>query len=209
MIALQPTHSVGRLDTASRLVVRQKREMGEILTGFQLRNRYEIGDGVGAPFLFAGEVSEGVGAFFLRQFFGRRRPFTVDVRDDQGTLALRVRRPWRWWLSRAEIEDGSGQRIGAVQQRFAFFQRRYTIEDQHGRELAEFHGPFFCPWTFEIRQRTSILGKITKRWSGLLQEAFTQADNFALELSPQVDPSLRMICLGATFLIDFVHFERK
>ena len=51
-------------------------------------------------------------------------------------------------------------------------------------------------------------GIITKRWSGLLKEMFTDADNFGVDLARVPDPQLRALAFAATVLIDVVHFER-
>jgi hypothetical protein len=51
------------------------------------------------------------------------------------------------------------------------------------------------------------VGRITKQWSGLLREAFTDADTFGVQLGPGMDPRLRTLALAATFLIDFLYFE--
>lgn len=198
------------LEGTHRILVRQKREVGEILTGFETRNRYEIDLGVqGMPALLAVEGGSGVGRFLLRQFAGRARPFTIEITDRSGAVVLQVKRPWRWFFARAEILDGAGRPLGAIQQRFAFFRRLYTIERTGGGPIAELVGPFFKPWTFEVVIGGQKRGKVAKKWSGLLTEAFTNADHFGLELSPELDEGLRALCLGATFLIDFVHFERR
>jgi uncharacterized protein YxjI len=99
--------------------------------------------------------------------------------------------------------------VGAVQQRFAFFARRYDIQDAAGQVVAELHGPFFQPWTFQIRVGERAVGKITKQWSGFLKEAFSDADNFGVELGPELQGDARALSLAATFLIDFVHFENS
>lgn len=200
---------VERLQGLSLLRVRQRKEWTEILTGWETRNRYEIDDGSDRPMLYAGEVGGGLGSLLIRQFLGRARPFTVEVKDDLGNTVLTVKRPFRWFFSRAEVYDGAGRLLGAIQQKWAFLRRRYQIEGPTGLVGAEIFGPFFKPWTFEIRVRDQKVGTIAKRWSGLLKEAFTAADNFSLELGPAVDDRLRPLCLGATFLIDFVHFERR
>ena len=195
-----------QLATTDSLQVQQKKEWGEILTGWETRNRYEVTDASGQTLFFAGEVD---GSWFLRAFLKASRPFTMDVKNLQGMTVMTVKRPWTWFFSRAEIFDGNGARIGAIQQRWAFFQRRYTLVDARGNEVGELHGPFFKPWTFKIRVNGVECGAIKKQWSGLLKEAFSDADNFGVEFGPQVAPDLRTICLGATFLIDFVHFENK
>ena len=53
------------------------------------------------------------------------------------------------------------------------------------------------------------LGKITKKWSGLLKESVTDADNFGINFPKGIDLGKKAILLGAVFLIDFVHFENK
>ena len=50
-------------------------------------------------------------------------------------------------------------------------------------------------------------GTITKKWSGLLKESFSDADNFGITYAPEWDVKLKALFLGAVFLIDFVHFE--
>ena len=53
------------------------------------------------------------------------------------------------------------------------------------------------------------MGRITKKWSGLLREAFTDADTFGVEMGPAMDPRLRPLMVAATFLIDFLYFEDR
>ena len=198
--------SLSAIDQTPALKIRQKKEWGEILTGWETKNRYEVMDDEGQPLFFAGEVGTGI---ISRQFLGSRRPFTIEVRDGNGQVALVVKRPWRFLFARAEIFDGAGNPLGAIQQRFAVLTRRYTLEDATGAEVAELHGPFFRPWTFRILSGGQECGKIYKQWSGLLKEAFSDADHFGVEFGRDLDFSLRAICLGATFLIDYVHFERS
>ncbi len=84
----------------------------------------------------------------------------------------------------------------------------YRITNSMGMEICRLYGPLLHPWTFEIRENDQQVGKITKKWSGLAKEAFTDADNFAIEMPPGKDVETKSILLGAVFLIDFVHFER-
>jgi uncharacterized protein YxjI len=191
------------------LVITQQKEWGEILTGWDSKNRYAIADpNGGGAMLYAGEVSSGIGGFLARGFLKGSRPFTIEVRDAMSQVQLVIRRPFTFFFSRIEITDAMGQPIGHVRQRFAFFARRFTIEDMHGRELATLHGPFFRPWTFRVLVGDAEVGVIRKKWSGLGREMFTAADTFGLELGPTMPPELRPLCLAATFLVDFCYFEK-
>ncbi|NOK34734.1 scramblase [Corallococcus exercitus] len=191
------------------LRVRQVKEWGEILTGFEGRNRYEVVGNDGGPLFFAGEVGGGVGLFILRSFLKAKRPFTMELKSTSGETLLRLRRPWRFWLSRMEVEDGEGRYLGAIQQRFRFFTRAYDVLGPRDEELAHLSGPFFRPWTFNVEQQGREVGTIAKRWSGFGKEMFTDADNFGVRFDGLNDPHVRTLVVAATFLIDFVHFENR
>ena len=51
------------------------------------------------------------------------------------------------------------------------------------------------------------VGKITKQWTGLALEAFTDADNFGISFPMDLDVKIKATLLGAVFLIDFMFFE--
>lgn len=53
------------------------------------------------------------------------------------------------------------------------------------------------------------VGKISKEWSGLAKEAFTDADNFGIQFPEDLDVRMKAVCLGACFLIDFMFFEKS
>jgi hypothetical protein len=71
------------------------------------------------------------------------------------------------------------------------------------------YGPLLHPWTFEIRKGGMPQGKICKKWSGLLKEGFTDADNFGVTFPPGWCDAHKSLLLAAVFLIDFVHFEKR
>ena len=96
-----------------------------------------------------------------------------------------------------------------LQSSFSLLRRLYSVMDRHGQELFELFGPILHPWTFEIRKEGVVYGKITKKWSGLLKEGFTDADNFGVTFPAEWADKVKALFLGAVFLIDFVHFERK
>jgi uncharacterized protein YxjI len=192
------------------LRVRQVKEWGEILTGFEGRNRYEVVGHNGEPLFFAGEVGGGLGLWLLRHFFKAKRPFTLELKTPSGATALRLKRPWRLWFSRMEVQDGAGQVLGRIQQRFRFFTKAYDVLGPSGERLATLEGPFFRPWTFVLEQDGREQGRVQKRWSGLGKELFTDADNFGVSFEAGArDGQLRALVLAATFLIDFVHFEDR
>lgn len=45
------------------------------------------------------------------------------------------------------------------------------------------------------------MGKISKQWSGLLREAFTDADYFGITFPMDLDVKMKAVMIGACFLI--------
>ena len=45
--------------------------------------------------------------------------------------------------------------------------------------------------------------------SGLMKEAFTDADTFGVQFGPSMPENHRALILAATFLIDFLYFEDR
>jgi hypothetical protein len=83
------------------------------------------------------------------------------------------------------------------------------VFDRSGVEVYQLFGPILHPWTFQIRKDGVECGKISKKWSGLMKESMTDADNFGVLFPGDGDVESKALFLGAVFLIDFVHFENK
>jgi len=194
------------LSSTSSLVVSQQKEWGEILSGFETKNKYVVSDDSGRRLYLAAE--EG-GSALTRWFLKALRPFTIAVLADDGQVVLRVVRPFRFYFHRAEIVDSQGRLLGTIQRQFSMLRRIYSVLDASGQEAFQLFGPILHPWTFQIKAGEDEYGKITKKWSGIAKESFTDADNFGVTFPAEWDVRAKAIFLGAVFLIDFVHFENK
>jgi uncharacterized protein YxjI len=195
-----------------RLTVRQRKNWMEIITSFDARNKYVVYDETGNPVFNVEEQGSGFGSLMKRLFLRNLRPFSSHVEDltGQGHLLV-LKKPFRFIFHRLEVRDTAGNVLGAIQRRWTWFRRKYIIEGPDGQEVATLFGPFFRPWTFQIRLAGSEqeVGLIQKKWSGLLKEAFTDADNFWVDFANVADPQLRAVLFAATVLIDIVHFENR
>jgi len=93
---------------------------------------------------------------------------------------------------------------------------KFVIKDQTGEPVLRIEGPL-CPISccgdvdFKVVsvQTGSEVGLITKQWSGIAKEAFTDADNFGISFPLDLDVKVKGTLLGALFLIDFMFFEQK
>ena len=126
------------------------------------------------------------------------RPFTSHVEDlsDRQTSCSRCdgRSASSFIASRSATPQGN--LLGAIQRKWTWFRRKYMVEGPNGQEVATLFGPFFRPWTFKILLPGSEqeVGLIQKKWSGLLKEAFTEADNFWVEYEAVTDPQAARRC---------------
>jgi uncharacterized protein YxjI len=197
-----------QLDTLASTGVVRVREVKNWAGLVTEKGRFVLEDERGAAIGEASEVGSGVADFFFRQFLQARRPFTIEIRGPSGELAVRLVRPWRFLFASLSVEAGGGL-LGTIQQRFKLFGRRYDILSPTGTRLATIDGPMFRPWTFEVHRGATEVAKIQKRWAGLAAQLITDENTFAVELGPTLEPELRTLVLAATFLIDFVHFERS
>ncbi len=195
-----------RLSSINTLVISQKKEWGEILSGFETNNKYVVLDASGNELYAA--VEEG-GSLILRWLLKALRPFEINIYTLDKQLLLNLKRPFRFYFHRLNIFDRQGQSLGSIQKRFSILRRKYSVLDGSEKETHQLFGPLLHPWTFIIKKDDRELGKITKKWSGLLKEGFTDADSFGVMFPASWDSQLKSIFLGAVFLIDFVHFENK
>ena len=192
------------------LRVRQVREWGELLSPFEHKNRYEVRGTLDEPLLYAGETGGSMGRVLMRSVLKARRPFTLELRNPAGSVVLRLVRPFHFFLSHLRVEDAGGQLLGEVHQRLRLFGRAYALTSPSGETLARLLGPWWRPWTFHLERAGRPLATIQKRWRGLGTELLTEADSFGVRFEPALqDPTLRLLTLAATFLVDFVHFEKR
>lgn len=195
-----------RLRETEGVMVQQKKEMGEVLTGLETKNRYELTNEAFQPLYTARE--EG-GNFLLRWFLKALRPFLILIQDLGGQLVCKVERPFRFYFHHARVLDPKNHLLGGITKKFSVLSRIYSVQDPSGKEKYRLKGPLWKPWTFIIEKEGEEKGRIVKKWSGVLKEGFTDADNFGVTFPERTSPETRALLLGAVFLIDFVHFENK
>lgn len=198
-----------KLAAANALMIKQQKEWGEILTGFETRNKYEVTDHLGNPMFQAEEEGGSFATIITRFLLTALRPFTMHIFSADGKGLLLLKRPFRFFFHELEVCQANGAPLGTIKRRFSILRRRYSVLDRHGNEIYQLFGPILHPWTFQIKNGMQELGKITKKWSGLLKESMTDADNFGINFPKGIDLGRKAILLGAVFLIDFVHFENK
>ena len=188
----------------SELMIRQRVERLEAITGFETANRYTVMTPQGDELLHAQEESSTLSRIFLRA----HRPLTLRVSDLQGNDVLVASRSFFWFFAHLHVSDPSGRHLGSLRRRFSFPSRKLSVEGPGGQPIAEIRGPLMKPKTFMIYQREREVARVTKQWSGLLKEVFTDADTFKLEINDRtLGKDVALIMLAAAFAIDLDFFE--
>ena len=141
-----------RLSSISTLVVRQRKELGEIFTGFETRNSYGITDASGNPMYLAAEEA---GSTLMRLFLKALRPFTISVLTDDCQVVFRITRPFRFYFHRAEVVDAQGQPLGSIERRFSLLRRIYSVLAPSGKEISSSTAPCCIPGRSRSRKRMS------------------------------------------------------
>jgi len=196
-----------RLADAERLFVKQQIERLEMWTGIETANQYAVKDGMGRVVFDAAEESGSAGQLLGRLFLKSARPFTMHVSTTEGQSAYVMKRPFRFWFYEISVCDAHDRLLGTVTKQLSVVNRRYLLQPADGGETYEIFGPLFRPWTFKLNKNGVECGMISKKWSGLGKEMFTDSDHFGVEFPPQASVDLKALFLGAVFLIDFAHFE--
>jgi uncharacterized protein YxjI len=202
-----PRSSLAGLAETERLSVKQDVERLEAWTGFETANNYAVRDGKGRILFDAAEESGSAAQLMGRLFLKAARPFTLHLATTEGAPVLRMERPFRFYFYEISIHDAQGRLLGTVEKQFSLVNKRYLVKAAGSATTYEVYGPLFRPWTFKILANGQECGLITKKWGGLVRESFTDADQFGVQLPPNIGIDLKAVFLGAVFLIDFAHFE--
>ncbi|XP_068136857.1 phospholipid scramblase 2-like [Hyperolius riggenbachi] len=204
------------LSQIDQVLIHQQVELLEALIGYESNNKYEIKNSMGQRVYFAAEQND----CCTRNFCGPARSFVITIVDNMGREVIRLSRPYRCsaccfpcCLQKLQVEAPPGTVIGHIKQNWHPCLPRFTIMNEREEEVMKIHGPCVpCSCcsdvNFELKSlNESDIGRISKQWTGLVKETFTDADNFGVQFPMDLDVKMKAVVLGACFLIDFMFFE--
>nr|XP_057924165.1 phospholipid scramblase 2-like [Doryrhamphus excisus] len=201
-----------------QILIHQKVELLEAFIGFESNNQYEIKNSLGQKIYKAKEKND----CCTRNCCGSLRSFDMKIKDNSDREVIRLVRPFRcvscWCpccLQELEVQAPPGTTVGYVKQDWHPFVPRFSIQDANKETVLKLEGPCFAcnccgDVSFELKSKNGgqPVGRITKQWSGLLKEVFTDTDNFGIQFPLDMDVKMKAVLLGACFLIDFMFFEK-
>ncbi|XP_067939521.1 phospholipid scramblase 1-like [Watersipora subatra] len=199
--------------------IRQQVELLEAFTGFEQANKYEILNSINQRVYFAVERTD----CCTRNCCGNKRPFEISLYDAYQREVLKLKRYLRadscfcpCCLQKMEVFTASEQMLGCVKQTWSVCKPHYNIRDSQENVVMTMQGPCFTSSccgdvNFEILDKTGTtrLGLLTKQFSGVIREVFTDADHFMISFPIDLDVATKATLLGAAFLVDFMFFEKN
>lgn len=219
MMAMNCPPGLEYLTAVDQLLVKQKVEVLEMLIGFESANKYKIMNSMGQKVYYAAEDSD----CCTRNCCGPGRCFDMKILDNNGSEIMHLNRPLRcqccWcccFRQEMEISSPPGTVIGTIHQDMSFCKPYFTVKNAAGEATFKIVGPCIqcrccADVVFKVLGRDGVteIGTIRKQWTGLLKEAFTDADHFGITFPMDLDVTMKATLLGALFLIDFMFFETK
>ncbi|XP_065344994.1 phospholipid scramblase 1-like [Cloeon dipterum] len=207
------------LSMIDQLLVHQKVELLEVLTGFETANKYLVKNSMGQNIYSAKESSN----CCVRNCCGSFRPFNMKIYDNVGNMVIHLHRPYACQsccfpccLQTMEVTAPPGTLIGTVEQNWSIWKPHFSIKDAAGEVVLKIEGPCCtCSCGGDVNFKVlsadgkSEMGMISKQWSGFVREAFTDADIFGISFPIGLDVKTKAVLLGACFLIDFMFYESK
>lgn len=191
------------------ITIRQKVSVLESVVAVEICNRYELDFGeVGIGRVV--QISTGIQRTVIMGHY----PIRLEIHDPQSVPLLRLHRPTYFWLSVLHVDDAEGNPLGTIRRKWSWMGSKvFHIVDNTGSLVAIIRSPLWRIWTFPIycARHRGVVGTIRKRWSGILKEALTDADDFILTRG---DTSAwpaehQALVLAAVFAIDRQYFEGK
>jgi len=214
------------LTQLDQVLVHQKVEAFEVLTGIDMNNRFQIKNSLGQQCYYAKEDTD----LCMRYLCGNQRGFHMNITDNNFQQVFQVNREFKFcagccWFANQDccawdvhVETTPGNIIGKIRQTQSFWKACFDIYDDKGqrvlrieqRQCCLFVGPCCtCDYHFDILplNSDSPIGSITKQYSGCMKECFTNATNFNISFPTDLDVRMKATLLGACFLINMMMFE--
>jgi len=210
---------LGPLRTHDRLVVKQKLQTCEILTGCEQENRFNVTGAQGEILYWAKENSSCCDRFWC----GNVRAFDMTITDQTTNEVMRLFRPLTCQgcccsalyphCTQALTVSVNGETVGTVRERATWWNPVYHVFDSVGNQVLKIRGPtcHFVPCDDVLFHANDVEGgevaTIAKKWMGCFKETLTDADNFVIDYNQNINLSTKVLVFAATFLIDMMYFE--
>ncbi|XP_011196178.1 phospholipid scramblase 2-like isoform X2 [Zeugodacus cucurbitae] len=198
------------LTMIDKLLIQQKVELVEAFTNNN--NKFSIKNALGQNIYYAVEDTN----CCTRNMCGTERPFDMKVFDNFRNEVIHMYRPLACstccCLQSMEVSAPTGNVIGTVEQEWSICSPSFRIKNHIGDTVLRIEGStcsLICGQVeFKVVSLTGeTVGNISKQWSGLSREIFTDDDFFGITFPIDLDVRMKAVLLGATLLIHVIFFK--
>ncbi|XP_065834356.1 phospholipid scramblase 1-like [Oscarella lobularis] len=202
-----------------QLLIQQMIELIEVMTGFEMENRYIVKNTMGQQVYFAAEKSD----CYPRQWCGAARPFSMSILDNFQREVLHFERPFRCQgrlcpcsLQVMEVQGPDKSVLGFIKEKYTCNEPMWYINDASDVTQLLIKGPCCCcickcyaDTEYEILSADGAnqVGKLVAQWSGCMQEWVTKAGNFSVSFPMDMSVQMKALLFSAVFLIDYMYYE--
>ena len=137
--------------------------------------------------------------------YKQNTPFDIELKTPDGQPVLQVKRGVSFFLSKVDVLDENGTRVGGFKQKFFSIGGAFNVLGPSDEVLCTLKGKW-TGWDFRFLAGEQELAQVSKKWAGLGKEMFTSADNYVLSISDQVpkENPVRILIMAAVMCIDMV-----
>ena len=123
---------------------------------------------------------------------------------------MQLLRPFFWFFSDLHVLI-EGNKVGSIHRRFGILYKKYELIDNSGNVFGKIKCPIWHLWTFDVlTPLDKQIAVISKKWQGLVKEAFSDADAFFVDCSnPELSIEQKAIVFATAISIDFDFFENN
>jgi len=170
---------------------------------FEMRNQYTLTDEAGQQIGTVEQVDQSKLTFVVRLLsdLDLALPVTLVVSDAEGRPALRLHKPWFRYA--VTVSDDEGAVLGRIAKRIRLGKAKLTVTGPDGEPVGELRAQNWRARDFRLEDGSGHeVARVTKKWRGLLTEAITDADSYAVTFEPEADERTRSLALGAALSVD-------
>jgi len=177
---------------------------------FKFENCYKIYNDQGDPVGMINQKLSG-GQKILRLLLNKAMlPFLLEIKDVNDNVVATIARDWTFFLSKITVTNADGIVVGIIRQKFKLFKPTFKIYNTSEELIAEISGDWKA-WNFKIQDASNNqIGTINKKWAGAMQEIFTSADKYNVNINTDFSSMENKVAiLAGAITIDMVLKESK
>ncbi len=181
------------------LVVSQKAKL------IETKNEYEVFDGSGNEIGTIRELEQSKTKRAVRLLSGVDQFMThkLGVFEADGQPVCTLLRPAKLMKSKIKITDAAGSDRGAILQGNVMGKKHFKLVNGEGSEIGSIDAENWRSWDFAIHDANGAeVGRVTKKWNGILKEGYTTADTYVLQIEGEVSDDLRLIMVASAAGLD-------